>query len=203
MEPLEGQRPKKPRIIFVEGIEDVGIFTAICREENLTDVIQLIPYAELGKLGRFLVDVFVKDPDFKIVQRVGLTKDADKNPGGADQSLRDAWRRAQEALNQTQTPIPVCLHFTVPDNENNGRIENLCLQSPTFPEILKCAEDMFTCASALADYTIDHEKSVAAAYLSMMKKSGLRLGLGAEAGCWNLQSAAFRPLRAFIRAIGA
>lgn len=203
MEPLEGQRPKKPRIIFVEGIEDVGIFTAICREENLTDVIQLIPYAELGKLSRFLVDVFVKDPDFKIVQRVGLTKDADKNSGGADQSLRDAWRRAQVALNQTQTPIPECLRFTLPDNENNGRIENLCLQSPTFPEILECAQAMFTCASVPADYTIDREKSIAAAYLSMMRKSGLRLGTGAGARCWNLQSAAFRPLRDFIREVGA
>ncbi len=202
METLAGHRPEKRCIIFVEGNEDVGIFAAICREENLTDVIQLIPYAELDKLGRFL-NVFVKIEDFKKVERVGLTKDADTDRVAAHQSLQGAWRRAQSALNETQTRIPECLRFTLPDNKNNGRIENLCLQSPTFPEILECAQAMFTCASVPADYTIDREKSIAAAYLSMMRKSGLRLGTGAGARCWDLQSAAFRPLRDFIREVGA
>jgi hypothetical protein len=187
----------KERIILVEGPDDALVVEAICKEEDLIRSLQILCYSQVGKLGAFL-DLLVKNAGFEVVQRVGLTRDADQGAERARQSLMDAWKHALNVLNTISRKAPEHSIFAIPDNQNAGRLENLCLQSPAFPALLTCAQQMYDCAKAVASYQIDREKSVVAAYLSMMGQARLQLGSGAQAGCWDLRSEAFRPLRDFV-----
>jgi hypothetical protein len=194
-------QPEKPALILVEGTEDQGLVDEVARLEGLHGIIQVIRYAEVGKLGDVL-DVLVRDSQFSIVQRVGLTRDADNGFEPARQSLIAAWARGQAALQLINRAEPQCFFFAFPDNKSHGRIENLCLASPRFPGILECAEQMRECATSVASYEIDNEKSLVAAYLSMMEQAGVSLQVGAQAGYWDLEAEVYAPLREFVRNVG-
>jgi hypothetical protein len=207
--PVEGKRDalpmqeiRKGRIILAEGKDDSLLMGQICKQEGLADAIQVHCYSQVGKLTTFL-DGFVRRPDFGKVVRIGLTRDSDEGAERALQSLQHAWVRASQTLTGIDRSPPQASFFALPDNQTKGRIENLCLEAPAFPDILACAERMYECAVAVDPQpdAIDREKSIVAAYLSMMHRPGLELGTGAEAGCWNLNSPVFSPLREFIRSI--
>jgi hypothetical protein len=189
----------KSRIILVEGPDDAGLVEAICSRQEISADVQISYYSREGTLGDFL-DLLVRDAGFESVTRLGLTKDSDKTAANTIQSLRGSWERTKITLASLKRPEPQCLMFAVPNNVASGRIENLCLASPAFPPILVCAEQTYGCAVQQAPYEIDREKSIVNAYLAMMKKQGLRLGTGAQAGCWNLDSAAMKPLTEFVKA---
>lgn len=187
---------------MAEGIDDVLVMEAIAREEGLEDAIQFLSYSQTARVGDFL-DLLARDAGFDKVRKVGLTRDADLDPQAAKQSLAGAWGRTESTLRAIGVGIPAHDFFVLPDDANAGRLENLCLRAPAFPEVLRCAEEMHQCATAVADYEIDREKSIVSAYLAMMRQSRLQVGTGAQAGCWNLGSDAFGPLRNFIRRMGA
>lgn len=191
---------EKEKIILVEGKDDALLIEAICEQEGFGDTIQLVPYSQSGKLGMVL-DVLVRGPGFERVARIGLTRDSDDGAARALQSLSDAWRRTQATLRQIGTPAPECSFFAIPDNQASGRLENLCLLAASFPDVLVCAERMYECATHASGHAIDREKGIVAAYLSMMDRPGLELGTAAKAGCWNLHSEAFTPLRSFVKSI--
>jgi hypothetical protein len=192
---------EKERIILVEGKDDALLIEAICDQTGSGGRIQLVCYSQQGKLGDVL-DVLVRGPGFERVARIGLTRDSEDGVDRALQSMGDVWRRAQATLREIDTRVPECQFFAMPDNQSSGRLENLCLVSPTFPKVLRCAEEMYACARHVSNYKIDREKGIVAAYLSMMDRPGLELGTAAKAGCWNLCSDAFAPLRGFVQSIG-
>jgi len=191
----------KQRLILVEGKDDLHLIQRICGQEELAGLIEIRFYGGVSKLRPFL-GALIRDAGFGKVTHIGLTRDADAGAASALQSLHDAWGYASQTLTGFGRTPPEAFFFALPDDQTIGRIENLCLQAPVFPDILACAERMYECAIAAAPpYAIDREKSIIAAYLSMMRRPGLELGTGAEAGCWNLGSPVFSPLREFIRSI--
>jgi hypothetical protein len=166
-------------------------------------LIEIRFYGGVSKLRPFLA-ALIRNAGFGKVTRIGLTRDADAGAPSALQSLHDAWGYASQTLTGFGRTPPEAFFFALPDDQTTGRIENLCLQAPVFPDILACAERMYDCAIAAAPpYAIDREKSIIAAYLSMMRRPGLELGTGAGAGCWDLKSAVFSPLREFIRSLAS
>lgn len=191
----------KKRIILVEGKDDKGIIESICKEEQLDDAIQVIPYVEEGKLTQVL-RLLVRDANFEQVHHIGLTKDSDRGAERARQSLESAWNHARKELKALDIPEPKCSVFAVPDNRSTGRVEDLCLQSAAFPRVLRCARLMYWCARMVSIYRMDRQKSLVAAYLSLMQKSRVPLGASAVKGYWNLRSDAFGPLREFVISIG-
>jgi len=192
----------KQRLILVEGKDDLHLIQRICGQEDLAGLIEIRFYGGVSRLRPFL-GVLIKDAGFGKVTHIGLTRDADDGAASALQSLHDAWGYASQTLTDFGRTPPEAFFFALPDDQTTGRIENLCLQAPAFPEILTCAKRMYDCAVAVDPQpdAIDREKSVITAYLSMMHRPGLELGTGAAAGCWDLNSAVFSPLREFIRAI--
>lgn len=190
----------KERVILAEGKDDSLLMEEICKEEDLAEAIEICCYSQVGKLGAFL-GLLVRGAGFGRVTHVGLTRDSDHGAARALQCLQDAWRHASQALAGLGGTPPRPFFFALPDNETTGRLENLCVQAPAFPDILTCAEKMYDCARAVAPHAIDREKSIVAAYLSMMHRPGLELGTGAAAGCWDLTSPVFSPLREFIRSV--
>lgn len=167
-----------------------------------TKGLQILRYSEAGKLSDFL-DVAVRETEFSMVTRIGLTRDADQSYDTAAQSLRGVWERTSRTIRDIHPdmPIPACHLFVLPDNHSPGRLEDLCLQAPTFAAVLACAFQMHECATRVATFPIDREKSLVAAYLSMMRTPGLHLGAAALAGSWDLLHAAFHPLHEFVRAV--
>ncbi len=185
--------PAKERLILVEGDDDVQLVEALCSLAGVGEVVQAISFAEISKLTR-VVDVLVRDSEFGRVKHLGLMKDANGDFKAANDSLSAAWARAQKILGEIGLVKPKCTLFVAPDNAGPGRIENLCCSAPAYPPIMECARAAFECAMAVSPHPIDKEKAIVSAYLAMMKKTGLRLGVGAKAGCWDLGAAAFGPL---------
>lgn len=200
-ESLKYEELARERVILVEGRGDKLVVEQICRQEGLEGVVQVFGYSESAQLGRFL-SVFVRDRNFELVRHIGLTRDSDTGAERALQSLRDAWAHARVTLRKIGRREPRCSFFAVPNNKNRGRLEDLCLQSAAFPRVLRCAKLMYMCAKVVARYRFDRQKSLAAAYLSLMEKPGIPLGAAAGAGYWNLRSEAFGPLREFITSVG-
>jgi hypothetical protein len=192
----------KQRLILVEGTDDLLLIQQMCDQEALAGLIEARSYGGVGKLRSFL-DALAKGAGFGKVTHIGLTRDSDDSAASALQCLQDAWRDASQTLTSIDRAPPQAFFFALPDNQTKGRIENLCLQAAAFPEILTCAERMYDCAAAVDPQpdAIDREKSIVAAYLSMMHHPGLKLGTGAGAGCWNLNLPVFSPLRVFIRSV--
>lgn len=192
---------RKDVIILVEGPDDFLVVSTICEQEGLAETVQIIWYAQVGKLGDFL-DSLVRDAGFDRVQRIGLTRDSDDGAERALQALRGTWARTLRTLANIERAVPQPFFFALPDNTTAGRLEDLCLRSPTFPQVLDCARQMYDCAKVVVHYELDQAKSVVAAYLAMMEGRELQLGTGALAGCWDLRSEAFMALRDFVRAVG-
>ncbi|MGH9427170.1 MAG: DUF3226 domain-containing protein, partial [Terriglobia bacterium] len=170
-------------------------------EEGVAEFIQVIKYAQVSKLGDFL-SLLVLDPNFVVVRRIGLTKDADKDFSSARNSLESAWGKARTTLAANKRPEPDHTVFVIPNDKSAGRMENLCISAPAYPGVLKCADTAYDCAGKAETRSSDREKSIVAAYVSLVKP-GLRLGTAVGAGCWDLKSAVFEPLRVFVRRIGS
>ena len=188
------------RLLLVEGRDDDDFCQAICVKEGLQHEIEILFYREHGELSRAL-DVLVRQPGFERVRAIGLTRDSDNGAEAAHQSLRSAWGKAARTLDSIGKPAPAVFFFAVPNNTTKGRIEDLCLGSAALPAVLACAEQMRDCVLRTAAYEMDREKSLVCAYLAMMERPGLRLGVGALQHYWNLDSEIIRPLRQFIREI--
>ena len=191
----------KELLILVEGKDDRLVLEELCKMEGCLGTVQICDYGGKDNLRSCLGDL-VRDPEFETVRRIGLTRDADKSSKNANQSLQDAWGLASRILDGVGVSPPEALFFVLPGNQQTGSIEDLCLQAPNFPGVLACAHEMYRCVdTAHLPFKLDPGKAITGAYLSMMKNSGLQLGSGAGAGCWDLDSPAFAPIRQFVKAV--
>jgi hypothetical protein len=187
------------RLVLVEGRDDDDFLQALCEQIPISRKIQILFYRPHGEISACL-KLLVRDVRFENVHVIGMTRDADDGAEPANQSLNSAWENASAILQAEDRLLPLPFFFALPDNRSKGKIEDLCIASPTHPEVLACAEEMYRCASASV-HPSDRPKSVVAAYLAMMNRP-LRLGVGAQKGYWNLDSEAMGPLRSFLRQIG-
>ena len=84
----EGWLIEKPKLLLVEGIDEVRLFGALAKHIGAEDV-QIRDYRGKDNLRLFL-QVLPRVPGYSELKSIGVARDADENSDNAARSVRDA-----------------------------------------------------------------------------------------------------------------
>ena len=195
-------RIEKERLLLVEGKDELEFFTAFLRHLNINRI-QIIEVE--GKPNfRNKIKILSKFPDIKTVLKIGAVRDADQNANAAFDSLKDSFRLANwnpaDKPNIFSDSNPSIGIFIMPGaNQDNGMLEDLCLQSINDQPDLRCVDDYIKCIESLREERLNKlSKRKIFTYLAGQQELVNALGLAAQKHIWNFDAPAFNELKAFL-----
>ena len=189
------------KLVLVEGKDDELFFDAICQHLGLGDI-QFRQIGGKANLRNALRGV-VSDPGFSKVIALGIVLDADDSFEATFQSVCDALQKVGLPV-PTQPMTPASGHprvsvMILPDAQNPGSLEDVCLKAIAGTPVMKCVDNFFCC---LQRHCLPPPKNLSKAkvhaYLASMPDPDKRLGESAQAGYWDLNHPAFDVLKNFL-----
>nr|VFK57295.1 MAG: hypothetical protein BECKTUN1418F_GA0071002_11116 [Candidatus Kentron sp. TUN]VFK60193.1 MAG: hypothetical protein BECKTUN1418D_GA0071000_11186 [Candidatus Kentron sp. TUN]VFK65433.1 MAG: hypothetical protein BECKTUN1418E_GA0071001_11076 [Candidatus Kentron sp. TUN] len=201
------------RLLAVEGKDECNFFEALLKHMGIED----IQLADIGGKDRFKTefDLLYQSKGFSDVCALGLIRDAeDKKADAAFKSIcsilekhpplpvPEAANTAINGKNDTGKLIRIGV-FIMPNNADQGMLEDLCLESlesiekkPAFP----CMEQYMNCLSKLPenDTPRNPAKAKVQTYLATRKEIVNSLGLGARKGYWDFEHDCFNEIKRFL-----
>lgn len=201
----------QPKILLVEGNDEVHFFNALLKKLNINDI-QII---ETGGKDKFksLFAVVLTFQGFEKVKSIGITRDADNDKQAAVESIK-------HQLGIHRLPVPKGHSnmvekngmkvgiYVLPGNAESGMLENLVLNAATDQDVLNCSDAYIKnlCATleqkGKADRTPNNiHKARAHAYLAGMKKLVSSVGLAANKGYFNFDSPELLELKTFLKGL--
>lgn len=191
----------KTKVLLGEGNEEVYFFSALLNHLKIADI-QIEQYGGTGSLRKFL-DTLIVRPGFINVEAVAITRDADDDANAAFQSVRSALGHASlpqpNAINVFTVNNPRVGVFILPDGQQGGMLEDLCLASVATDLAMSCVDDFFRCVEAQGRKPNNMSKAKAHAWLASKEKPDKRLGEAAKAGYWDFSHSAFDLLKQFLQ----
>lgn len=139
-------------------------------------------------------------PRFEKVQKIGFVADAEQQKASSTfDSLKYHLGKANFTIPKELLTLsdgsPQIGIFVMPNNQDAGMLEDLCLQS--VPEdSLRCVDDFMHCAGI--EPTEKPQKRRTLAYLSITMPLVHQVGLAAEKRIWNFDHHCFDQLKAFL-----
>ena len=195
-------------LLLVEGNDDARFFRAFLRWLNLTGV-QIAVVGDVNQFAPFLANTLIRDPEFPRLRKLALVRDADLDPHAAFRSLQGAISRAglpfpAEPYRTTETGLLSVSIAILPDGSSRGNLEDLCLRSiqdgGENSAALDCVERYLDCRGVPPGAESGQtSKARLHSYLAVADEPGRRLGEAADAGVWDWNSTALRPLVDFLR----
>ena len=207
--------PDPDKLLLVEGNDDLRFFNAMCRHFGING----IAISSYNGKSNLLTDLPARaiNPDFHLLSGVGIVRDADNNSGSAFASVVSTLRKAE-------LPIPAAplapaerdgLRVSVlilPPDGGRGELEDVCLSSIAGSPDMQCVDRYFDCLgnttpmiapnrvakARLHAYLAAGPARAAGRAANARRRPGLRLGEAADAGVWNWDSPAFRPIKDFL-----
>jgi hypothetical protein len=188
----------KPKILAVEGTDEINFFTALLKVLKISDV-QILDFK--GKTNFSAnIKALPNIPGYDLVSKIGLIRDAD------DKEPKSAFDSLVAALNKVQIPAPTELNsftaespsvgiFIMPDNVKKGMLEDLCLKYVEDLPENKCIEEYFCCINKIPD---ELSKSMIQIYLAGKNPLVNSLGLGALKNHFDFSSPHFDTLKGFL-----
>ncbi len=88
--------------------------------------------------------------------------------------------------------------YIMPNNSDNGMLENLCLDSVEDDPAMECVNEFIECALQLDKKPKNIAKAKVQTFLASKEKIVNRLGLGAKKGYWVFESPIWSDLKTFI-----
>jgi hypothetical protein len=136
-----------PKLLLVEGDTPMHFFEALLCHLGLDPHILILNYRGTAALATYL-KTLAATPDFaRLVTSVGVVRDAENDAAAAGQGVTHALSAA--ALTAARTPPIRTSVFILPDNNNPGMIETLCMEAvknePTLANSYTCVEEFFVC----------------------------------------------------------
>lgn len=200
---------EKAKLIVVEGRDEEFFFDALLVHLNRDDV-QVLPIGGKTMLGDNL-QALILDPRFPNVDALIVVRDADSTPPNSNVSaFKRAWESVSAALQNAALPVPV-EHatlsadsprtgiFIMPDGQNDGMLESLCLTSVSDQPEYPCVVEYFQCLAKHSVQPNNLDKGRAHAYLASRVEPDKRVGEAAQAGYWPWKSDTFLPLVDFVK----
>ena len=180
--------------LLVEGKDPQNFFGALVKHLSLKDI-QIQNFGGVNDLPAFLKQ-FVKAPDFGIVRRIGIIRDAEKQP------IEDVRRSIESALKNTNPPIDDGLvkMFILPNNENEGMLETLLCKTFVDTDENSCIDSFLECVGKLPkNYLKRYDKARAHAFLATREEPHVSVGVAAQKGYWCFNHDAFADVSSFLR----
>lgn len=147
LSPVEPQALTKPKLLVGEGKDEVNFFEALLRHRNVSDV-QLEQCGGKTRLSNYIATL-PKRPGFANLVAIAITRDADHDAEAAFQSVCTALENAQLITPRTSGSFgagnPKVGVFILPDCQNRGMLEDLCLASVTADPAMTCVDDFIRC----------------------------------------------------------
>jgi hypothetical protein len=203
---------KQPKLLLVEGKDEVNFFTAVLQNHLNLGGVQVLDYGGKTQLSVFL-KTLAADPAFSSLTGIGIIRDADLTPAGAKTTAAAAaWDAVRGALTAIGVACPAghavfaagpprVGAFIMPDGVSDGMLESLCLRALAGTPELTCVDDFFVCCAKAGAIPNNPHKGQAYAWLACRPEPDKRVGEAALAGYWPFAAPAFSPLWDFLRSI--
>ena len=201
----DGWRIEKPKLLLVEGIDEVRLFGALAKDIGVEGV-QIRAYQGKNNLRRFL-GVLPQVPGYSDLESIAVARDADESGDSAAQSVRDALAAANFPVPNSPLESAVdgriaVRYLIIPPNGESGALEDVCLASVAEDPAMACVDGYFDCIEQSAldgPRTARMSKAKVHAFLSSRENPALRLGEAAERGVWRFDAPSFGALKDILR----
>ncbi len=196
---------KSNRLLAVEGKDECNFFKAMLKHENINNI-QII---DIGGKDRFKTEfpLMINTEGFSEVDTIGFVRDA-------EQSLADsAFSSICSILRKYNFPTPKNINtiidknnikigvFIVPNNIDEGMLEDLCIESVISKPIFECVNKYIECCLSHLpenEKNINISKAKIQTYLATKKPIANTLGLAATKGYWDFKEDCFSEIKQFI-----
>lgn len=186
------------KVLLVEGSTPTHFFEALLVHLGLNEQVEVRDFGGAQELRAFVRTLASTSEFRRLVDSLGVVRDAETDAKAARQSVDDALA-ATGLPEGVQTSV-----FILPDNKRPGMIETLCVESVRQDPVFGCVEDFFKCVRKQG---VDlpggprDAKHHAQAFLATRKCVQLFPGLAAYRGYWPWGSPAFDGLKDFLKAL--
>lgn len=201
-------RPKAithPKQLLVEGRDAVAFFGALLKHLGLSEV-QIQNFGGISELRPFLKALRNEPGFWGNVLSLGVIRDAESNPQGAFQSVRDSLLAAslpspvKPAVSEGNNPQVSVL--ILPGAATPGMLESLCLAALENDPATQCVDDYFDCLKQqLAALPSNLTKARLHAFLSSRPKPDLLVGEAASAGYFPWDHPTFDQVKHFLQGL--
>ena len=194
----------KERLLLVEGRDDEEFLRGLCVHMDVSNL-QVHQYGGKTNLRPFL-STLPRLPNFEMLTRLGITRDADDSAADTLKSVQDALANAElpaaEDPGSASHSIPHVSVMLIPPEGSDGCLETLLWETIETSPVAGCIEEFVDCADIPASGSRSAKARVYA-YIAAQDSPGLKIGEAARAGYWDFDHAAFNPLKNFVRALAA
>ncbi|MBF0399096.1 MAG: hypothetical protein HQK78_20145 [Desulfobacterales bacterium] len=198
-------RIQKKKLLVVEGKDECNFFDALFKHLQLYDI-QTIDIGGKDKFNDKFESLHAMD-EFSEITHIGFIRDAERNPAiSAFNSICSILRKRQipcpENPNQIIRERVSVGIFIMPDNQETGMLENLCLESIKNTPVYSCIDSFIDCLkqnqAEIEKEKFNESKSKVQSYLAMRSPIVNSLGLGAKNNYWNFNHACFADIKKFL-----
>lgn len=193
---------EKKKLLIVEGNDDKNFFHALCKHSNVTNY--RIKETE-GKSSYGSKISAIWKTYKSSVNSIGVIRDANSDFNRAFQSVQTALRDSDlpvpckpliPAINQN-TGLRVNV-FIMPNNERQGMLEDLLLQSVYENPAMACVNQYFSCLDEIGFNPRMTSKARIQTYLAAQIKCGISIGVAASRGYWPFIRDDFKDIIDFL-----
>ncbi|MBN1352120.1 hypothetical protein JXJ21_22165 [candidate division KSB1 bacterium] len=194
------------KLLAVEGKDECNFFNALLTSENMTS----IQTVDIGGKEKFQIELplLMNLEGFDCIEAIGFVRDAE------DGTVQSAFQSIKAILHRNGLPVPDALNsvmtnsslklsvFIMPDNQNSGMLEDLCLFSLNGEPVKSCVNEFITCFSQSMQPKekdkFNEPKARVQAYLSSRAPIVNSLGLAAQKGFWDFNHNCFNEIKLFL-----
>lgn len=198
------QALSKPKLLIGEGKEEVDFFTAFLTHLNISNV-QVEQYRGKQGLASYLKTLVVR-PGYLNVVSLGITRDADNSAQSAFQSVCGSLQRASLPVPSQPGEVvgynPQVSVMILPDGQNKGMLEDLCLAAVETDPVLQCVDEYLNCVyTTVGRESNNMAKARVHAWLASQIEPDKRLGEAAKAGYLPWDSPGFDRFKQFLQSL--
>ena len=204
------ERISKPKLLLVEGREDLIVFRELSEHWGLEDI-QIMEMEGITNL-RARLRVLVRDSGFRDLQTLGIARDADDDARRAFQSVRDALAEIPSLRTALPTSAgvrsgsrPATAVFIAPDNAAPGNLETMLNRTRAGDKVDRCIDEYFDCLGEQAGFDLSGghlDKARAHARIAASSNPARSVGHSVRAsGVWDLDHESLAPARTFLSSL--
>jgi len=212
---------EKENILIVEGEDEKSFFEFLLKKMNLNEDIQILPFGGKDKFPKRIPSL-IKRANIQIdLKTIAIVRDADKK------IAEDAFKSICNILKKTKSTVPLVVPtklnefsndmpkigiFVMPDNKNEGMLEDLCLEVFKDSPVMGCVNSFIDCVSKLPTPTKTKSKAKIQSFLmaqpsiattqillSAQYKTVNSVGIAAKKGYIDFESAALGEIINFLK----
>ena len=191
-------------ILAVEGKDEKNFFDALLKKLMITNV-QIIDVGGKDNFKNKFSVYLQSDRALDIIKNIGFIRDAE------DLEAETAFQSICSVLNNYSLPCPTKIGkvieyngkkvniFIMPNNNDCGILENLCITSIIETDIFKCVDCFVKCySSMISKEKYNLPKAEILAYLSTRIPIVNSLGIAAQQNVWDFSHECFSEIKKFL-----